>query len=75
MTNMTNDGVIFREGEYWISFEINSHLYIIYILYINVNKTEGYQEYCWSKADGVICHFCHFWNFSLEVCRIMLIFA
>ena len=36
MTNMTNDSVISRESEFEVYFNLNSYLYIIYILYINM---------------------------------------
>ena len=41
MTNVTNDGVIFREGESWVYCERTSYLYIIFILYISMGKIEG----------------------------------
>ena len=41
MTNVTNDSVIFREGESWIYCELSSYFYIIYILYKNMGKIEG----------------------------------
>ena len=41
MTNVTNDSVIFREGESWVDCERTSYLYIIFILYISMGKIEG----------------------------------
>ena len=41
MTNVTNDGVIFREGESWVYCERTSYLYIIFILYKSMGKIEG----------------------------------
>jgi hypothetical protein len=38
MTNMTNDSVIFQAGDSWTNRKIDSYLYIIYILYINMCK-------------------------------------
>jgi len=38
MTNMTNDSVIFRERGFLKIPRINSYLYIICILYINMSK-------------------------------------
>ena len=41
MTNMTNDGVIFWERGLLKYSQINPYLYIIYILYINMNSKKS----------------------------------
>ena len=62
MTNMTNDSVIFRERVFLKIPRINSYLYIIYILYINMSKIAVKSEIALYRKS---C--CHLSRLSLFV--------